>query len=136
MNNSATGAAAMYLSSFVVGRDFRRDGCVYQSHPKVFLTRLELQLFQICLTCSSLSQQDVELVIHKGGLKVSLLTVFSLDFQLFEELGLLLFLSLQRLEFSFKIVDGFGCSRTNDRGFQPLADLVVFDFPQFVVFGH
>ena len=67
---------------------------------------------------------------------MSLLTIFFIDFQLVEELGLPLFLSLQRLEFISKrrrwISVAWGVM---DPGFQPLADLFVFDFPQFVILG-
>ena len=58
-------------------------------------------------------QQDVELMLYEGGVKGVVVNFFSLDFQFLEELGLLRFLSLQRREFSSKLVDGFGSSRSS-----------------------
>ena len=77
------------------------------------------------------SHQVIELALQKAGVESVVVNFFVLDFHLAQELGFLRFCFLQRFDFSSKRFDSFGSLETSTgRGFQPLADLAVFEFPQ------
>ena len=61
------GVTAMYLSCLLlVGALDARFGFVQECYSNVFLTRLELQLFQIYTDLTLFLHQDLKLVIHES----------------------------------------------------------------------